>query len=95
MAARSNELGGIASFVMVAGQPINIARNGNVVAAFTFDDIVWTEVQSRTFTGATAEIHRIKPGATPVLASSGAVTPMAQAEIGKLGWKIVRLKPQS
>jgi hypothetical protein len=94
LAARSNELGGIASFVMVAGQPINIARNGNVVAAFTFDDIVWTEVQSRTFTGATAEIHRIKPGATPVLASSGAVTPMAQAEIGKLGWKIIRLKPQ-
>lgn len=94
LAARSNELGGIVSFVMVAGQPINIARNGNVVAAFTFDDIVWTEVQSRTFTGATAEIHRIKPGATPVLASSGAVTPMAQAEIGKLGWKIIRLKPQ-
>jgi len=95
LAGRSNELGGIASFVMVAGQPINIARNGNVVAAFTFDDIVWTEVQSRTFTGATAEIHRMKPGATPVLASSGAVTPMAQAEIGKLGWKIIRLKPQS
>jgi hypothetical protein len=94
LAARSNELGGIASFVMVAGQPINIARNGNIVAAFTFDDIVWTEVQSRTFIGATAEIHRIKPGATPVLASSGAVTPMAQAEISKLGWKIIRLKPQ-
>jgi len=94
LAARSNELGGIASFVMVGGQPINIARNGNVVAAFTFDDIVWTEVQSRTFTSATAEIHRIRPGATPVLASSGTVTPMAQAEIGKLGWKIIKLKPQ-
>jgi hypothetical protein len=94
LAARSNDLGGIASFVMVAGQPINIARNGNVIAAFTFDDIVWTEIQSRTFTAATAEIHRIKPGATPVLASSGAVTPMAQAEIGKLGWKIIKLKPQ-
>ena len=94
LAARSNELGGIASFVMVAGQPINIARNGNVVAAFTFDDIVWTELQQRTFTAATAEIHRVKPGATPVLASTGMVTPMAQAEITKLGWKIVKLKPQ-
>lgn len=94
LAARSKELGGLASFIMVAGQPINVARNGNIVAAFTFDDIVWTEVQSRTFKAATAEIHRIKPGATPVLASSGAVSPMAQAEIGKLGWKIVRLKPQ-
>ncbi len=94
LAARSKELGGLASFIMVAGQPINVARNGNIVAAFTFDDIVWTEVQSRTFKAATAEIHRIKPGATPVLASSGAVSPMAQAEIGKLGWKVVRLKPQ-
>jgi len=94
LAARSNELGGIASFVMVAGQPINIARNGTVVAAFTFDDIVWTELQQRTFTAATAEIHRVKPGATPILASTGMVTPMAQAEITKLGWKIIKLKPQ-
>jgi hypothetical protein len=29
-----------------------------------------------------------------VLATTGAVTPMAAAEIGKRGWKIVQLKPQ-
>jgi hypothetical protein len=92
LAAHSSELGGIASFVTVAGQPINVARSGNIVAAFTFDDIAWTELQSRTFTAATAEIRRLKPGTIPVLASTGTVSPMAAAEISKLGWKIVQLK---
>jgi hypothetical protein len=93
LAVRSNELGGMVSFVTFGGQPINVTRNGNVVAAFTVDDIAWTEVQQRTFVAATAEIQRTKPGATPVLATTGAVTPLAAAEIGKRGWKIVHVKP--
>ena len=40
LAARSKELGGIVSFVTFGGQPINLVRNGNIVAAFTVDDIV-------------------------------------------------------
>jgi hypothetical protein len=94
LAARSNELGGITSFVVFGGQPINVARNGNIVAAFTVDDIAWTEIQQRTFVAAATEIHRRTPGAVPVLATTGSVTPMAAAEIGKRGWKIVQLKPQ-
>jgi hypothetical protein len=93
LAARSTELGGIVSFVTFGGQPINVARNGNIVAAFTVDDIAWTEIQQRTFIAATTEIHRTHLGATPVLATTGAVTPMAAAEIGKRGWKIVHVKP--
>jgi hypothetical protein len=93
IAARSNQLGGMVSFVTFGGQAINVARNGNIVAAFTVDDIAWTEVQQRTFVAATAEIQRAKPGATPVLATTGAVTPLAAAEIGKRGWKIVHVKP--
>jgi hypothetical protein len=94
LAARSNELGGIVSFITFGGQPINVARNGSIVAAFTVDDIAWTEVQQRTFIAVTTEIRRKHPGATPVLATTGAVTPMAANEIGKRGWKIVQLKPQ-
>jgi hypothetical protein len=93
LAARSADLGGITSFVTVGGQPINITRNGSVVAAFTFDDIAWTEIQQRTFSAATAEIHRLRPGASPILAATGNVTPMAAAEIKKLGWKVVQLRP--
>ena len=94
LAARSTELGSIVSFVTFGGQPINVARNGDIVAAFMVDDIAWTEIQQRTFVAATTEIHRTRPGAVPVLATTGTVTPMAAAEIGKRGWKIVQLKPQ-
>jgi hypothetical protein len=92
LAARSNELGGIVSFVSFGGQPINVARNGNIIAAFTVDDIAWTEIQQRTFIAVTTEIRRTHPGATPVLATTGTVTPMAANEIGKRGWKIVQLR---
>ena len=94
LAVRSTELGGIVSFVAFGGQPINFARNGDIVAAFMVDDIAWTEIQQRTFVAATTEIHRTKPGEVPVLATTGTVTPMAAAEIGKRGWKIVQFKPQ-
>jgi hypothetical protein len=92
LAAHSSELGGIASFVTIAGQPINVTRSGNIVAVFLFDDIAWTEIQSRTFTAATVAIRRLKPGTIPLLASTGTVSRMASAEIKKLGWKIVQLK---
>jgi hypothetical protein len=35
IAARSNQLGGMVSFVTFGGQAINVARNGNIVAAFS------------------------------------------------------------
>lgn len=92
LAARSGELGGVVSFVTIAGQPINVARNGSIIAAFVVDDISWTDIQQRTFVTATAEIQRSKPGAVPVLATTGEVTPMAAGEITRRGWKIIRIK---
>ena len=94
LAARSAELGDIVSFITIGGQPINVTRSGQIVAAFTFDDIAWTEVQQRTFNAATMEIRRRNTGVAPVLAATGAVTPMAASAIRKLGWKIVQLRPQ-
>jgi hypothetical protein len=93
LAAHSAALGGLASFISVGGQPVNVARNGTIVAAFTFDDIAWTDIQQKTFSGATAQIRQIRPGSTPVLAATGTITPLAAAEIKKLGWKIVQLRP--
>ena len=93
LAARSNELGGIVSFISVGGQPVNTTRNGTIVAAFTFDDIVWTDIQQKTFVVATAQIRQIRPGSAPALAATGTITPLADTEIKKLGWKIVQLKP--
>ncbi len=93
LAERSGELGGLVSFVSVGGQPVNTTRNGTIVAAFTFDDIVWTNIQQKTFAAATAQIRQIRPGSTPVLAATGTITPPAEAEIKKLGWKIDQRKP--
>jgi hypothetical protein len=92
LAARSSELGGIAKFVTVAGHVVTVTRAGNVVAAFPFDGLVWTAVPQRTFKAVTADLPRGGSGA-PVFATTGEVTPMAAAEVGKLGWKVVRVKP--
>jgi hypothetical protein len=91
LAAHSTELGSIANFITVAGRVVTVTRSGNVVAAFTFDGLVWTAVPQRTFREVTAELPR--GSSAPVFATIGAVTPMAAAEIGKLGWKVVHLKP--
>lgn len=92
LAQNSVELGGLASFITVGGQPINITSTGKIVAAFMIDDIAWTEVQQRTFSTATTELRRRNMNSAPVLATDGAVTHLAAAEIERLGWKIVRLK---
>jgi len=92
LAARSAELGGIVGFVTVAGHVVTVTRSGNVVAAFPFDGLVWTAVPQRTFQAVTADLPRGASGA-PVFATTGAVTPVAAAAIGKLGWKVVHLKP--
>jgi hypothetical protein len=76
----------------VVGFPINRTRNGNIVAAFPFDELAWTEIPERTFNAATSEMRRSGAAVTPIFATSGGVTPMAAREIQKLGWKVVQLK---
>jgi hypothetical protein len=68
---------------------VNVTRDGRAVAAFPLDDLAWTELPRRTFQAANAELR----GRGAVFATSGLVTPAAAAEIKKLGWKIVQLKP--
>jgi hypothetical protein len=89
LAQRNAELGGLAAFAPVAGHAVNVTRDGRAVAAFPLDDLAWTELPRRTFQAANAELR----GRGAVFATTGQVTPMAAAEIKKLGWKIVQLKP--
>jgi hypothetical protein len=92
LAARSAELGGIVAFVTVAGHAVNVTRDGRPVAAFPLDDLAWTDIPRRTFRAATAELRRNSPNGGAVFATTGQVTPLAAAEVKKLGWKIVQLK---
>ena len=93
MAQRDKALGGIASFVTAAGQPVAIRRDGVAVAVFPLDDLAWTEVPRRAFTTAAAELKRARPGGHPILATTAAVTPMASSELKKLGWTVMHIKP--
>jgi hypothetical protein len=93
MAARSAQLGGLASFTTVGGHLVNIGRNGNVIAVYPLDDLSWSKIPQRAITKATAELRRERPRDHPVFATSGAVTPMARSEMKKLGWRIVEIKP--
>ena len=60
---------------------------------FPLDDLAWTDCRSGTFRAANAELRRSNPQGGAVFATTGLVTPVAAAEIKRLGWKIVQLKP--
>lgn len=93
IAARSAELGGLVAFVPVAGHAINVTRDGKAVAVFPLDDLAWTNLPKRTFLAANTELRSRNPRGAALFATTGSVTPLAAAEIKKLGWQIVQLKP--
>jgi hypothetical protein len=93
LAARSNDLGGITDFTVVAGVPLNRTRSGNIVAAFPFDDLAWTANVERPARAVTSELRRDGFLARkPLLATTGAITPMASSELQKLGWQVTQLR---
>ncbi|MBV9557836.1 MAG: hypothetical protein JO254_12225 [Pseudolabrys sp.] len=94
LAARRGEIGGIDTFFQTKGQVLTLTPGNTVVAAFPFDDFAWTATPERAFTAATADLRQGDTAKFPrVFATSGAVTPTATAELQKLGWKVVKLKP--
>jgi hypothetical protein len=93
LSERGRELGGIADFINVGGFALNRNRAGNVVALFPCDDIAWTAITERAVTAITNDLPRDGAIARkPILATNGAVTPMASREFQKLGWQVVHLK---
>ncbi len=93
LADRGRELGGIADFINVGGFVLNRNRAGNVVALFPCDDIAWTEITERAGTTITRDLpHDSSVARKPILATNGAVTPIASTEFQKLGWQVVHLK---
>jgi hypothetical protein len=92
LATQSAELGGIVEFVSVGGFPLNRTRDGTIVAVFPLDDVTWTETYARAFTAVTGALRLLGYQQSPLLATTAAVTPMADEELKKLGWTIVALK---
>jgi hypothetical protein len=93
LSERGRELGGIVDFINVGGFALNRNRAGNVIALFPCDDIAWTAITERAVTAITRDLPRDGTVArNPILATNGAVTPMASREFQKLGWQVVHLK---
>ncbi len=93
LSQRSGELGGITDFINVGGFALNRNRVGNVVALFPCDDIAWTAITERAASAITNDLPRDGAAARkPILATNGAVTPMATHEFQELGWQVVHLK---
>jgi len=93
LSERSKELGGITDFIAVGDFPLNRTRAGNIIALFPFDDIAWTAIAETAANAMTNDLRR--DGAVErkrILATNGAVTPMASSELQKLGWQVVHLK---
>ena len=92
LAAKSADLGGIVEFMSVATFPLNRTRDGTVVALFPLDEVAWTETSARAFTTVTGNLRLLGYQQSPVLATTATITPTAEEELQKLGWKIVALK---
>lgn len=92
LAAKSRELGGIVEFVSVGGFPLNRTRDGTIIALFPLDDVTWTETSARAFTTVTGSLRLLGNQPAPVLATTAAVTSMADEELKRLGWRIVIMK---
>lgn len=92
LAEKSQELGGITEFVSVAAFPLNRTRGGEIVAAFPFDDLAWTETLERSAGAVSAELRRLYPSVSRrILATTASPTPMAASELQKLGWQVKTL----
>jgi hypothetical protein len=91
LAKESLHLGTLKSFEIVSDVVLNRDAAGRLVAAFPFDDVAWTDTVSRSLTRISAEIAKRGESQKPVFATSGGVSAMAQDELIKLGWTIVKL----
>jgi hypothetical protein len=93
LSERDQELGGITDFINVGGFALNRTRAGNVVALFPCDDIAWTAITERAVTAITHDLpHDGAVVRKPILATNGAVSPMASREFQNRGWQVVHLK---
>jgi hypothetical protein len=89
--ARDNARLSLTSFEAVSTFAMNRNKAGNFVAVFPFDEVLWTEITSRSFGELTEALTKQSGGAKPIFATTAHVSPTAEAQLKKLGWQIVRL----
>ena len=92
LAKQSAKLGTLKEFYVVSEFALNRDAAGGLVAAFPFDGLAWTETVARSMTDLSKEIATRGETKAPVFATTGKISPMAEAELKKRGWKIMTLE---
>lgn len=92
LAKHSAKLGTLKEFYVVAEFALNRDASGGLVAAFPFDGLAWTDTVARSLTTISTEIATRGETRPPVFATTGKVSPIAEAELKKLGWKLQKLE---
>jgi hypothetical protein len=88
---QSAKLGTLKEFYLVTDFALNRNAAGSLVAAFPFDGLAWTDTVARSLTELTTEIATKGEVKALVFATTGKVSPVAQEELKKRGWKLVAL----
>jgi hypothetical protein len=87
----SAKLGDLKQFDVVSDFALNRDASGGLVAAFPFDGLRWTETVSRSLTALSEEVAKRGETKTPVFATTGTVSTLAEDQLRKRGWKLVTL----
>ncbi len=90
MAKESERLGKLVAFETVSGFAVNHDADGNFVAVFPFDEVVWTDAAARSFAELTGQVKGHGKG-KPVFATTAHLTKTAEGQLKSLGWKVVKL----
>ena len=84
-------LGTLKEFTTVTEMAINRNAAGDVVAAFPFDTLAWTDSVSRSLARLSDDIEKRGETKAHIFACTGAVTPAAEAELKMRGWTMISL----
>ena len=91
LARKSASLGNLKEFYAVREFALNRDQKGTLVAAFPFDGLAWTDTVERSVGAISQELAARGETRPPVFATTGKLTPRAEAELKKRGWKLVTL----
>jgi hypothetical protein len=91
LSKQTARLGTLKEFYVVAEFALNRDASGGLVAAFPFDGLAWTETVSKSFSNLSREIATRGETKPPLFATTGKLSPVAEAEMKKRGWKILTL----
>lgn len=91
LTAESERLGNLSDFVVVGEMALNHNADGNLVAAFPFDVVEWTDSVAENLSALSDAVAAESDAPARIFATTGTISPTAIAELGRRGWTIIRL----